>query len=261
MCCDDGNGVSRAKTRRACRRPRRARAACRRRVGLRRVAQPADAGVPQRVPVGRVERHEVAAAVTGEHQLARGGQKADAAAGAVDAGELVPPHRLAGLVVDRAQGARPRADLTDGLARESHRSARVGFGQVDDVEAVALVRVEQSGVRRVRGGGQFVTPPSTGETSEPGIVASFVGIGIGRAVLAQALGPVRRRPELRRHDGLARHAIDGEEVAVARRGRDELARLPVDRCRRSARASATSPSRACRAATSGSTRRSCRCRR
>ena len=94
------------------------------------------------------------------------------------------------------------------------------------------------------------------------MVASLTGFGSATPVAPHALGPVRRAvPYLRRDDVLARHAVQREEVAVARRGGHQLARPAVDRRRRRARASAPSPSRACRAATSGSTTSSCPCRR
>ena len=43
-----------------------------------------------------------------------------------------------------------RADACDSLAAQSHRAARIGVRQVEDVEAVVLADVEQAGVRRVR---------------------------------------------------------------------------------------------------------------
>ena len=73
-----------------------------------------------------------------------------------------------------------------------------------------------------------MTPPSDRRHERAGNRRFLLGIRLGRAVLAHARRPVRVRAELRRHDVLAGHAIDREEVAVARRRRHQLARLAVD---------------------------------
>src|SRR5687768_14393962 len=106
--------------------------------------------MPQWLAVGGVEGDEIAAAVAGEYELAGGREESARSAGAGDAREHMTPHRLAGLVVDPVQRARPRPDIADRLSGEPHRAARIGFGQVEDVEPVALVDVEEARLRRER---------------------------------------------------------------------------------------------------------------
>ena len=136
---------------------------------------------------------------------------------------------LAGLVVDRLQRARPGADLADGLAGQPHRAARIGFGQVEDVEAVVLVDVEEARLRRERRRRPVRRRrlrPAT--RASPGMMASFAGFGSGAPFLRRPFAQLVVVPNLRRDDRLAGHAIEREEVAVARRGRNELARPAVD---------------------------------
>src|SRR4051812_7858049 len=71
-------------------------------VGFRRVRHLSDLRVPQRVAIRRIERDEVTGDVAAEQQLSCGRQQPRRAARAADGAELVLPHGLAGLVVDRA---------------------------------------------------------------------------------------------------------------------------------------------------------------
>ena len=177
------------------------------------------------LPLRRVERDEVAAAVAGEdHPPGRRQQPAAAAAG-----ERMPPGDLAGLRIDRRQEVAERSELRDRLAAEAHRSARIGIGQIEHVEAVVLLDVEEAGVRRVRRR-RPVRHAAFDRRHERAGNRRFlrrIRIDLARRPLAER--PVRRRAVLARDEVLAGDAIERVEVAVARRGRHELARLAVDR--------------------------------
>src|SRR5262245_2962859 len=67
------------------------------RVGLGRVRHSPEARVPERRAVGRIERDEVAAAVSGEEQSAGRGQHSG---GPAAAGQFVPPRDLGRLRID-----------------------------------------------------------------------------------------------------------------------------------------------------------------
>ena len=71
-------------------------------------------------------------------------------------------------------------------------------------------------------------PPAVGETSDPGTVGSLPGSRRSEPFGVDALHPVGARAVPAADDVLAGDAIDREEVAVARRGRHQLALLPVD---------------------------------
>ena len=64
-------------------------------------------------------------------------------------GAARPPCRSSESIAVEQLAGRP--DARHRLAAEPHRAARIGIGQIDDVEAVVLLHVEQAGVGRIRG--------------------------------------------------------------------------------------------------------------
>ena len=244
-----------ARTRTARRLPRRAVLLSVEQVGLRRVRDHADPGVPQRLALGGVERHEVARAIAGKQQPSGGRQHTGRTS---TARQLMAPRDLRGLRIDRGDRAARRHPAPALHAAESHRAPRVRVDQIPDRETVVLRQIEEPGVGRIR---RRRPVRRAGADDRAADRRDFFGVEDRPALLVEAAGPVGAGAELAAGDVLAGHAIDGEEVAVPRARRDELARTAVDRPHRRASVSAPSPSRACRAATSGSTTPSCRCRR
>ena len=74
----------------------------------------------------------------------------------------------------------------------------------------------------------MIVPPAVGETIEPPTVGSFSGSRSGPPNLIQPRRPVRVLAVLARNQMLAGHAINREEVSIARRRERQLALLAVE---------------------------------
>ena len=108
----------------------------------------ADVRVPEDFAVGRVVSNQVAAEVALEQQLAGSCQHAvQSAASGSGRRVLVAPGDLAGLIVDGGEIAAQRCQAYLFLAAETHRAARIGFGQIVHRIAIALRDIEESGIR------------------------------------------------------------------------------------------------------------------
>ena len=77
------------------------------------------------------------------------------------------------------------------------------------------------------GGQKLVAPPSSGATRTPSLRGSLAGSGIGRPCSSMPFAPVDGREGLGQQV-LAVRAVEDEEVAVARRLQQHLARLAVE---------------------------------
>ena len=120
-------------------------------VGLGRVRDTADSRVPQRLAVPGIKSHEVAASIAREDHVARRREHAAGSARVGQARKLVAPGGFARLVVDSRQDSSATRRHWRPSCPRAHRAARIRVGQIQDVEAVALVDIEEPGPRRVRG--------------------------------------------------------------------------------------------------------------
>ena len=77
--------------------------------------------------------------------------------------------------IDRGQEAADAADRRPLDAAQAHRSARVGFGEIDQREAVALGHVEEARVGIVGGRFPVDRPAGVGDTSEP-LIEGFLSL-------------------------------------------------------------------------------------
>ena len=116
-------------------------------VSLWSVADVAYTRAPQRFAVGGVKSGKVASTVAAEYHAACRRQQTTAT---IAAGiQLVPPACLARGVVDAIQVACRGADGRFIAAAKYNGAARVGMEQLSFFEAVVIVMVQQTGLRRV----------------------------------------------------------------------------------------------------------------
>lgn len=95
-------------------------------------------------------RHQVAACVIGEEQVACGRQQTIHATAGRDAGVANLPRGLARVIVHRHKVAAKRAQPQLILTAQPHRSARISGGQVVHGVALLRVRIKQAGLWAVR---------------------------------------------------------------------------------------------------------------
>src|SRR5437762_7415118 len=105
-------------------------------VGLRRVRDPADASVPERLAIGGIVRDKVAGAVARKKKSSSGREQSASAAGT---GMIrTSPGDFARLVIDRRQITPGGADVDLLLAAQAHRAPWIQVGQIEDRVLVAL---------------------------------------------------------------------------------------------------------------------------
>ena len=184
--------------------------------------------MPQRFAVQRVVGDEVAAAVVAEQQSAGGAEQPHRAARAAVRRhrERMAPSHLAGLVIDGLQRAPDVAHVAFG--RGPSLRTRVCICEIEETVGLRRADVEQPRIgvearRRPVGG---ATRARRHERSRHNRILR--GIADRLSLCVDLLRPVRRVDHPRRQDVLAVGAIEQEEMSVATRLRDELARTSVD---------------------------------
>src|SRR5690348_11096717 len=91
--------------------------------GLGRVSNATDPGVPEGLAARCVMRDEVAGAIAGEQQTARGGEQSARAAAVRIIG--MPPGNLARLVIDRGEERAAGTDVDLLFTTQAHRAAGI----------------------------------------------------------------------------------------------------------------------------------------